>query len=1294
MAAEETPNKTLPAWTEKKILDQFEFNNTNQQIFEARYDPNQSAFKTIKQMFMDKYSYDIMGEKTGPYLAIVLEVLSGPRANNAASTKDNKTNTINIESLRDPSYKDKEGNLKEPPIRVIARVPEFDLDIDWPEDNEDHVRIASHSEFHSMHDTNKTNGVDLITAGSSIWVTYNNTENLTGFDGRAVGRVIGLQSQPAHPVKLNLVQKAKNAHNPPCKSVRQLSGPSAGLYVGQTVAEVHDAGPPIKRLKNRIKTGMHGNGTPQTKAHFDAALNHSKPSVKHSIPGAAPDSRNAFVWVGHLKNNGYMDILDRPLSPGRETIIYAPMMLDLASPIEIKYYFHDQAGFGHAWIHGPDTDLGSARSTADSPHGNDFKEHIGPAIKDLIKDGRNFILVIPEMAHSRGFGTISTATERFEKITKGKKMPPGAPGMGEKIDITIRTYMAPGMSALVKTYLRNLPTSAFYQAEGVIDEAIPNNNLLQYTHLKQRETATFDGSYSGGNFGLFHQEVLDVLNEYLGTVDDKISYVSILANGLGGVSLASIVQHMPSTPSHHPAAEAFKGVPIKRIDFIDSGKDVFGDHGFPESPSYAIYKYLLLPKSSSPGFSEFNYVTDLIGERYLFTKLQVGSKYAQHNNAVSDYGEQKFSFFVNQSANQENYISLHMATTNKKVGYAFSMVNTFLTDYENIPSAKQSDSSNHPSFDSVPDHAGIIASKPSAADVSTYEKEAKKLEEKNKFFEDFIVDAQNDMAGVCKNSSYAIFCEAGFAHGSRRSGAIVFSTYTTYLRNKRRLYELLGVPTYADLLINNIIALKEIENNTVALGQELASAKQMLEEVKAFNKKSSDGSPNIYEGWQEINTSVFLDNILAGEVVDAVEYIALHAGQLAMEDAYIKIVARIENTISEAEPEAVDRPSDCQPPPRRMSDFDPTGLSGRLNLFSAFPARSSDRSSRRGSKPTCSGKNIIVPASYEELVDMIPWFPEKEDFSYVNDRFSKDATKIKDKCEGGYEATKFRYKARAAFSGHTFHESPPIWACIVDLIAKAWDIACTVSNYEPFKVVTGIKGSFQKRGVTAYKAGIPLSTFGLAFSVDPQLTGYSTDSDPLHSIFTGAWTPVFVENYAGELYNLGVLDDGWIGPGATFLNNAYSDPGARTRRKTGDWYWAEHSYNGDLVEGEEISATGSELEDSNIDYDDIMDFAKDGPIIKPGADPVLWLLTFCEKSGMKWGNTQFLKKRHRGGVTWSLSEQRRIAAIYGIPDIVARINAISWSDTAIENHMHFQFYDGPGLIKWSEMSSVRNKLGK
>ena len=86
---------------------------------------------------------------------------------------------------------------------------------------------------------------------------------------------------------------------------------------------------------------------------------------------------------------------------------------------------------------------------------------------------------------------------------------------------------------------------------------------------------------------------------------------------------------------------------------------------------------------------------------------------------------------------------------------------------------------------------------------------------------------------------------------------------------------------------------------------------------------------------------------------------------------------------------------------------------------------------------------------------------------------------------------------------------------------------------------------------------------------------------------------------------------------------------------------------------------------------------------------------------MRWGNSFFMKKRHRGTKTgweifgfdvlndappfWSIAEQRRIAAIYGIPDVVARINAISWTPTSFDKHMHFQFYSGKPIIGWEEI---------
>ncbi len=107
-----------------------------------------------------------------------------------------------------------------------------------------------------------------------------------------------------------------------------------------------------------------------------------------------------------------MDFLDRPLGQGRETIIYARMTLDLTSPIEIKYYFHDVAGFCNAHINGPKTTIVQAESNVTN-EGNDFREKIAPAIKDLNRDGRNYILVIPEMAHSRGYGTLSNDATRI-----------------------------------------------------------------------------------------------------------------------------------------------------------------------------------------------------------------------------------------------------------------------------------------------------------------------------------------------------------------------------------------------------------------------------------------------------------------------------------------------------------------------------------------------------------------------------------------------------------------------------------------------------------------------------------------------------------------------------------------------------------------------------------------------------------------------------------------------------------------------------------------------------------------
>ena len=85
---------------------------------------------------------------------------------------------------------------------------------------------------------------------------------------------------------------------------------------------------------------------------------------------------------------------------------------------------------------------------------------------------------------------------------------------------------------------------------------------------------------------------------------------------------------------------------------------------------------------------------------------------------------------------------------------------------------------------------------------------------------------------------------------------------------------------------------------------------------------------------------------------------------------------------------------------------------------------------------------------------------------------------------------------------------------------------------------------------------------------------------------------------------------------------------------------------------------------------------------------------------MRWGNGLFLKKRwssttdgRSGSKTWSKTEKDEISKIFGIENIVDRVQAISRKDD-IEDHMHFHYWGGRSLIPWSDTKRVREKVEK
>ena len=1227
-------------WDIHGRYDVDEINDENRSLFEKRYNKDEKIQSVLRADFKKRYDYDIMSG-TGPYLAVVLKVLAGPQVKEKTESDGNwltKTAAHIVRTVVD-EFDELTGNSER--VRIIARIPSFDADIKFPKDSKDAMRISCHAEFVAI---SSDSSFKSIKPGSLVFVAYANTDATTGYSGRPSGRLVAV-SNPCGFAYIDPRELSEGMHKPKCKASGKLAGPGGGMYVGKTVSDPNKpTGPPISKIKGKIKTGFYGNGTAQTKAHFDQAMRDSLASVKHSVSGPAPGSENAFVWIGNLKNNGYLDLLDRPISQGRETIVYAPMTLDVNSPIEIKYYFHGMSGFGHAWVDGPNTTIDAAVNFTVEP-GNDFREKIGPGIKDLIRQGRNFVLVIPELAHSRGYGTGLDDDKRIKDLIAGKKVTTGI-SEGTSLRASVNSKIRPA----VKEYLRSIPIEK-------------QQNLLHITSLLERPYCNFDGSFSGGRFDLFHQEVIDVLSEHLGKIDDKIGYISILADGVGAISLASIVKAIPNSSVHREAEKAFKNVKIDRIDYVvnDNLDTAANNLYFPSTPSYSVYSDYLLGQSGYGKTIEFNYITEKSSNQTneFFNKLGISNKFKKANKAGSSPGESKFS----HAAAPDVFVTMHVSPKDtkrkkSKIGYAFSMSNDTLVALKKAP--KKADTSpHHPSHNAVPDHAMAIAASPAASDLARYHKQKQDLAQGIKYFE-------------------GIINETVIAHDLLLDGpGFLFDSYLKYLDNKVLYKRAEGLADLEEMLLPMV-------NDKEALLQALEALDSELDNITS---KEPDLLPEEYklakEQWKEFRAKFDPDNFKTSQagsfsafVADqpGEGYVAEFAHYIARPEVLQVATSKIKNALKKAKPRDRRTDADCVP------DIP-------VSIGTLIAPKISTSAATTPSVIACNDIKIATPTGYNQLVKMIPYYPKKSDFfsSGSKTRTSTKKTNLEMNTPG-YRVATFKYKARAIGNATTYYESPPVWSCLAEKIQSDWELACNASGYVPFKITSGIKGSFNQKGVTAYKQGISLHALGLAFDLDPYITGYSEDGDPLYSVYTGFWTPGFVEQYGEELYDLGVIKRADIFSfWDDFLDNVYED--TNRLRLAENWSGANNAYK-----------SWPWNKPHHQKYDKIMTAAKGAPIVPYGANPTLWLLLFCEKTGMKWGNSTFLKKRYRGGNTWSLEEQNRIAAIYGIPDVVPRIYSISWAGNRFDDHMHFQYYNSTknpgGIVTWKEMEKIQKKLGK
>jgi len=405
-------------------------------------------------------------------------------------------------------------------------------------------------------------------------------------------------------------------------------------------------------------------------------------------------------------------------------------------------------------------------------------------------------------------------------------------------------------------------------------------------------------------------------------------------------------------------------------------------------------------------------------------------------------------------------------------------------------------------------------------------------------------------------------------------------------------------------------------------------------------------------------------------------------------------------------------PEECEEIPRPISDtpFKPLG-SDVLKLSEPVSAH------------CFPGKIKFAFKTVEELITYIPYAPRAGDFS-LQAVGSNQKSKLAEVLPDEFLPGKFFHKVRGVQGSVRKIKGPAVWSCgkdrrgnhkgLASKIKWAWDKACEDSGYYPFAMYSGLKGSHigggAKQGVwtgpggapgaIAFQQGMTPAAYGLSLVIDPWFCGDPTDTDfgLSHSIWTGAWTPSIGGNPAisEELFDMGVFSNSDSENGS----NCWSDYQSRKLRTIED--------AGDIFGGAEDFYVGDQ---SEAHFENIMSKTLGSAIVPinkyPLPNPTQWLISFCEASGMKWANTFFLRKRYVRPwwvgdldvfgewepTRWTSAEKRRLDTIYGITDLVAKIEQISWKDTPqtpFDRHEMFQFWDGPSnFITWAELDRAR-----
>jgi hypothetical protein len=202
-----------------------------------------------------------------------------------------------------------------------------------------------------------------------------------------------------------------------------------------------------------------------------------------------------------------------------------------------------------------------------------------------------------------------------------------------------------------------------------------------------------------------------------------------------------------------------------------------------------------------------------------------------------------------------------------------------------------------------------------------------------------------------------------------------------------------------------------------------------------------------------------------------------------------------------------------------------------------------------------------------------------------------------------------------------------------------------------------------------------LHSYGLAIDIDPCLNGYDNKGELTATCFTNAYLANLTQGSYEALHALGVYNESVSDiKNAVFFEGFGFDGSPRTADQFKSSPFAYKPNDSKL--------SGYLKTQHNL-----------APISPPNSNPLDWVITFCETSGMIWGNGTFLKKRYRGGDKWSGADKQIISELLGIPNVVDRVQKISW-DSNINDYMHFQWWKNKNVVSFEEIAKAAEINGE